>query len=264
MNASARLTLLTRVGFAARGLLYLVIAYLVIRTGRTEDTSGALEYLSNGGGRILLGVMAAGLFTYGLWRLADAAFDIEHHGGDRKGAMERAGAGVSGLLHLVLAWQAVRLVQGVSSSGNGAQEGARTALALPGGGVLLTLAAAVLFAVGVVQIAKAVRGSFLQYLEPQIARKPWVQWSGRIGYAARGVIFMITSVFVLQAGLQEQASEAGGTGEALAWLTNPWDIVIGVGLLGFGLFSLVEARYRQLHDVPVDGAVRRAIGLTRG
>jgi hypothetical protein len=44
----------------------------------------------------------------------------------------------------------------------------------------------------------------------------------------------------------------------LAWLTSPFDIIIGVGLLAFGLFSLVEARYRQLHDVPVDDAILRA------
>ena len=48
MTASTRLTLLTRIGFATRGLLYIVIALLVIRTGRSEDTSGALRYLGQG------------------------------------------------------------------------------------------------------------------------------------------------------------------------------------------------------------------------
>ena len=61
MNASARLTSLTRIGFATRGLLYIVIAVLIVRTGRAEDPSGALEYLGKGGGQWLLGIMAAGL-----------------------------------------------------------------------------------------------------------------------------------------------------------------------------------------------------------
>ena len=103
MNTSSRLTTLTRIGFAARGLLYVVIALLVLRTGRAESPSGALEYLGQGGGRLLLGVMAAGLFAYGLWRLADAAFDVERHGADGKGALERLGAGASGVVHLLLA-----------------------------------------------------------------------------------------------------------------------------------------------------------------
>ena len=109
-----------------------------------------------------------------------------------------------------------------------------------------------LLAVGGVQLVKAVKGSFLRYLEPRVAQQPWAQWSGRAGYAARGVVFLISSVFVLRAGLEERASEAGGTAAALSWLTSPVDIIIAVGLFAFGLFSLIEARFRQLHDVPID------------
>ena len=260
MNADSRLTTLTRIGFAARGLLYIVIALLVLRTGRAEDTSGALEYLGQGGGRLLLGVMAAGLLAYGLWRLADAAFDVERHGSDGKGALERLGAGASGVVHLLLAWQAVRLIQGAGSAGDGTREGARAALRLPGGETMVTIAGAVLLGVGVLQLVKAVKAGFLRHLEPRAARQAWVQWTGRAGYAARGLVFMISGYFLLRAGLENQASEAGGTGQALSWLTSPWDTLVAVGLLAFGLFSLVEARFRQLHDVPVDAAVRRATG----
>lgn len=260
MKASARLTLLTRIGFATRGLLYIVIALLVIRTGRAEDTSGALSYLGQGGGQILLGIMAAGLIAYGLWRLADAGFDIEHHGTDRKGALERAGAGISGLVHLVLAWQAIQLMRGTASASDGTRDGAAAALKLPGGQAILIVAGLVLLAVGAVQLVKAAKGSFLRYLDPRIARRPWAQWSGRAGYAARGVVFLISSVFILRAGMEERASEAGGTAAALSWLSSPVDVVIAVGLFAFGLFSLIEARFRQLHDVPIDRIVAGATG----
>jgi hypothetical protein len=261
MNASSRLTTLTRIGFAARGLLYIVIALLVLRTGRAEDPSGALEYLGQGGGRLLLGVMAAGLLAYGLWRLADAAFDVERHGSDGKGALERLGAGASGVVHLILAWQAVRLIQGVSSASDGTREGAQAALQLPGGQTMVALAGAVLLGVGIFQLVKSVKATFLRHLESQAARQAWVQWTGRAGYAARGLVFMISGFFLIRAGLQDQASEAGGTGQALAWLTSPWDTLVAIGLLAFGLFSLVEARFRQLHDVPVDAAIRRATSV---
>lgn len=258
MDPNARLTTLTRVGFAARGLLYIVIALLVISTGRAEDPSGALQYLGQGGGRVLLMIMAAGLFAYSLWRLSDAVFDIERHGSDRKGAVERVGAAASGLVHLLLAWQAVRLIRGIASAGDGTREGARTALQLPGGGTLVVLAGVALLGVGVFQLVKAVKGTFLRHLEPQVARQLWAQWSGRAGYAARGLVFLISGYFVLKAGFQEQASEAGGTAQALSWLSSPLDTVVALGLFAFGLFSLIEARFRILHDVPVDNMVRRA------
>jgi len=256
MDASARLTTLTRLGFAARGLLYLVIAYLIIRTGRTEDVSGALTYLGEGGGRILLIIMAAGLIGYGLWRLSDAAFNIERHDNDKKGMAQRAGAAGSGLIHLFLAWQAISLVRGAarSSSGNGAQEGAQTALGLPGGTVMLLIAGLILIGVGGFQLVKAAKASFCEDLAPSVAHEPWVKWAGRLGYAARGVVFLISGFFLIRAGLQAQASEAGGMEQALSWLTSPWDVIVGIGFAAFGIFSLIEARYRIIHN-PSAGAL---------
>lgn len=258
MDAAGRLTTLTRLGFAARGLLYLVIGFLVISAGQAEGPSGALDYLAQGGGRWLLGLMAAGLIAYGIWRLADGALDVERRGSSGKALAERAGAAVSGLVHLGLAWQAVRLIQGsASQSGDGATEGAQTALQLPGGGILLLLAAAILIGVGILQLIKAVNGGFLKHLEPAIANRSWVSWSGRAGYTARGLVFIIIGFFVGQAGLNERSSEAGGMAEALAWLDSPWDVLIALGMIGFGIFSLVEARYRVLHDVPMPGHLQR-------
>ncbi len=251
MTTAARLVLLTRLGFAARGLLYIVIAFLILSTGRTEDPAGALAYLAQGGGRLLMIVVTAGLIGYGLWRLADAAFDIERHGNDGKGAAERVGAGASGLIHLVLAWQAIRILRGGElTGGDGATEGAATALSLPGGGMLLMAAGAILAAIGLFQLVKAAKGSFLEHLEPAIAQKPWAKWSGRLGYAARGIVFLISGFFLVGAGSSEQASQAGGMAAALSWLSNPWDIIVAIGLLAFGIFSLIEARYRVLHQMP--------------
>ena len=254
-----KFVLLTRVGFAARGFLYLVIAWLVIRTGRSEDLQGALEYVGEGGGQLLLIAMTAGFIAYGLWRLADAAFNSEAHEDDRAGAAKRVGAAGSGLIYLFLAWQAIRLITAGGSSasgGGGAQEGTQTALSLPGGPLIVVIAALILLGVGIYQLVKAAKASFLKHLDARVANAEWAKWAGRFGYAARGVIFLITGWFLLQAGLAEQASKSGGMDEALSWLSSTTSLLVAIGLAFFGIFSLVEARYRVIHspdmpDVPL-------------
>ena len=242
---------LTRLGFAARGLLYLTIAWLVIRTGRTEDLEGALEYVGDGGGKWLLIAMTAGFIAYGLWRLADAALNIEAHDDDQMGTVKRIGAAASGLIYLFLAWHAIRLITASGASGSGGegtQEGTRSALELPGGELLVIAAGLILLGVGIYQLAKAAKASFLKHLDARVANADWVKWAGRLGYAARGVIFLIIGWFLLQAGLAEQASKSGGMEQALSWLSPTTSLLVAVGLALFGIFSLVEARYRVIHS----------------
>lgn len=252
-DAANRLTTLTRMGFAARGIIYLVIAVFVMTNGRAEDPAGALSYLGEGDGKAFLLLITLGLLGYGLWRLCDAAFNIERHGNDRSGIAERLGAAGSGIIHLLLVWQAIKLLRGAAESeGMTAQESARSVLILPGGHLVLIAIGLLLIAVGMFQAVKAVKASYLDDLHPDAAKRPWVKWSGRLGYLARSVIFIIAGFFFVSAGMAEQASEAGGMAEALKWLTSPWDIIVAAGLLAFGLFSLIEARYRIIHDMPVE------------
>ena len=254
MVEHVRLRTFTRIGFAARGLLYIIIAWLIFRSGRSEDLEGALEYLAEGSSELLMIAVIAGFVAYGIWRLCDAIFNVEYHPDDGKGKRERLGAAGSGIVYLFLAFQAFRLIRGsgAGDSGDATQENARAALALPGGEIMLVAAGAILILVGGYQMIKAAKASFLKHLEPGIAGQAWAKWSGQFGYAARGLIFIISGVFLCQAGLERDAGQAGGLESALAWLDSPWDMLAALGLLAFGLYSLVEARFRVLHHVPVE------------
>ena len=247
------LEMLTRIGFAARGIMYVLIGYLALRFGQSEDGSGALGYLANGSGKLLVAGMALGFLAYGIWRISEALIDTEGHGSDGKGLVVRTGGAVSGLIHLGLSFLAMDLAFGRASGagGGGTQEQTSTALGLPGGELLVGLAGLALIGSGLWQIAKAVKADFLRQLDQGAAGRPWVMWLGRAGYAARGIVFIIMGWFFVQAGFASDASEAGGMDAALNSLSGGVRSAVALGLLLFGLFSLVEARYRRINDPKV-------------
>jgi hypothetical protein len=243
---------LTRLGFAARGVLYILIAVLVIRTGRTEDLTGALEYVGHGPGKLLLIVLAAGLATYGLWRLSDAAIGTEHPGHGWKALGTRLVAGGIGGVYLYLAYKAVRVLLAGRAGTMGAEQQADTVLDLPGGELVLLLVAAGLAIAAANPVWKVLRCGFMRHFQEGASQKSWIKWMGRAGYAARGVIFAVVASLIYRAALDHSASEAGNLEKALDVLRGPWLMPIAGGLLLFGLFSLIEARFRRIHRPPVE------------
>ena len=254
MKHRKKFLLLTRLGFAARGLMYILVAWITLKAGRGEDTSGALDYLNGGAGRLILCVMALGFASYGLWRLAAAWLDSEGHGSDRKGIAIRLGGAGSGLIHFGFFFYSARLLlgeRGGQGSGERAEQGAATALSFPGGQTLVILAALGLLLAGLYQLYKGAKGKFLRHLDDRAANALWVQLAGRLGYAARGIVFITVAWFMAKAGLDERPGEAGGMAEALASLPHWARIGVAWGLGFFGLFSLVEARRRVIRN-PAD------------
>jgi len=250
-SVSPNLLLLTRIGFAARGLLYLVVGYLALKLGRAEDAGGALDWLGGKTGGMALGAMAFGFAAYGLWRVADAIFDTQSKGNELKGMIGRLAGALSGFIHLGLAYSAVKLALGGGSGSNSsdnAESGAATAMSLPGGEALLFAAAAILAVAGIAQIGIAVRRRFCKHLSPEAQRHWWVIAAGVGGHAARGVIFLAAAWLVLNAGLHHQAEEAGALGDALLSLPGWLRTAVAAGLCLFGAYSLIEARYRVLPD----------------
>lgn len=248
----------TRLGFAARGFLYVLIAALVILTGQTEDLTGALEYVGHGLGKALLAVIAIGMAAYGLWRLSDAAFGTESGSDGWKAWAKRTGAATSGLIYCWLAVKAALVILARPPSGNESQQHAAEALHLPAGNLLLFAASAILAGAGVIQLYKAARATFLDHLERDAASRWWIRLLGRIGYAARGIIFVTIGYMLLRSGLDRSAAEAGNLGNAMDWLYSPVRQLVAAGLLLFGVFSIMEAVYRPIHRAPTK-EVRRKV-----
>jgi hypothetical protein len=247
---------MARFGFLVRGLLYIVIALLLIGAGRTEDLTGAMEYLQRGYGRWLLLLMIVGMLGYGLWRVTDAAFGMESGRHHTKAWRLRIASATSGAIYLFLAYKALRImIQGYADSGD-AHEHAADALHMPAGSLLLGGAAAVLAGAGLVQLYKAGSCSFLRHLDDR-AQQVIAKWMGRIGYAARGVIFLTVAWLLARGAWNHSAAEAGGLEQALDALRGPLEVPVAAGLLVFGCYSILEARFRTIHRAPTEHIKRK-------
>ncbi|MEG6551583.1 DUF1206 domain-containing protein, partial [Desulfocurvibacter africanus] len=94
-NGRIGLKIASRLGYAARGVVYLLVGGLAVlaalgRGGGTTDTKGALRtLLDTPWGDALLGVIAVGLLGYAAWRFVQAVGDVDRHGKDAKGLAVR-------------------------------------------------------------------------------------------------------------------------------------------------------------------------------
>jgi hypothetical protein len=249
---------LARAGYAAKGVLYLLIGVLAVQVaagvgGRTTGTSGALlVLLRQPFGRVLLALIAVGLTGYALWRLYCAAFDPKHPGRrDWRRAAVRIGYLMSATVHGGLAWQAARLALGHGGGGGDGQADQRTAelMAVPFGQWLVGIVAIGVAGYGVAQIVKVARGRGVEAMhgyDPNVRRT--VERAARIGLVARGVVFGIMGLFLARAALQRDPSEAGGVADALRELAHqPYaPILLGgvaLGLAAYGAYQLALSRW---------------------
>ena len=82
-------------------------------------------------------------------------------------------------------------------------------------------------------------------------QREWVVRLGRLGHAARGVVFGIVGWFLVRAAMNHDPAQAGGLGDALASLQaapyGRWLLgLVALGLVAYGLFNVVRARYRTI------------------
>jgi len=239
----------TRLGFAARALVYGAIGWLALRSGRTEDAGGVLAYLATGAGAALVALMAAGFFSYSAWRLLEAWLDTEGRGRDPRAiGIRLAGAG-SGLIHLGLGVAAILAALHERRGGGGGdapETGTAMALSIPGGDMLVYLGAAILAGVGIQQFRKAWTLKFMRHLASTGAAHRPICWLGRAGYSARGAVFLTMAWLLVRAAQAHSAAAAGGIDDALGSLPRFAELAVAAGVLLFGLFSLAEARYRKM------------------
>jgi uncharacterized membrane protein YidH (DUF202 family) len=249
-----------RLGFAARGAVYLVVGFRAVRaaTGwghRPTDPQGALRTVARQDfGDVMLAALAVGLLAYATWRFAQAVWDLDRKGQTLKGLATRAFYLVSGALHVGLASTAAGILLGRSVRGRSLRDWVASVLSEPLGEWVVALAGAITLGVAAWQLSKAYRGKASSHLDLSRAgalTTRWVPRFERFGVAARGVTFGIMGWFLLMAAWWHSAREAKGLADALRNLRGqpygPWMLgAVGLGLAAYGIHETLCARYRRI------------------
>jgi hypothetical protein len=249
-----------RIGYVAKGVIYLLIGTLALRLalgdgGRLTDSSGALNTIVRQPfGMALLALLAAGILAYAGWAIAQAILDTKRKGTRASGLLDRGLSIIKGLVYGAVGVEAMRMVIGARGASQNADDYARTAMQFPLGGVLLILVGVGVTIYGITQISMAWKSRFDDDLDQRQLRREggtWVVNIGRAGIGARGVILVLVGIALARAGFVERASEAGGITEAMWTLfAQPYGqlllAAVAAGLMCFGLFQILHARYARL------------------
>jgi Domain of Unknown Function (DUF1206) len=256
--ASPWIARLARLGYAARGVVYLLVGGLAAQAavgtgGRTTDAQGAFStVLRQPFGKVLVGVLALGLLGYSGWRFVQAIKDPE-----QEGLGKRLGYFLNGMIHGSLALAALGLLTGAAwgGGGDGARDWTARLMALPAGIWLVGAVGVAVAGFGLSQLYSAWAGRLDEDLDLSRMDGTMRQWAvrfGRFGMAARGVVFGVIGVSLLLAACQADPGEARGLGEALRALRGqvygPWLLGgVAFGLVAYGLYQCVAACYSRIH-----------------
>lgn len=242
----------SRLGYAGHGVFYLLLALLTGRlligsTGSSDPSaSGALSAIARQPfGRVVLVPLGLGFGAYAASRFWAAITGDE--------LWQRLANVARGLIWTGLFGLAVTtIIRGASGSGGGSTESSATAkvLGMPGGVVIVAAIGLVVIGVGLYQGWKALAGDLSEELEQlDLDEQRAVRWLGGSGYVGRGIAYALVGAFVVQAAVTHDPSKSGGMDKALQEVQQssfgfPVLLVVTLGFLAFGLFRLVESRYR--------------------
>ncbi|GGS08923.1 membrane protein [Streptomyces humidus] len=251
-----------RAGFAARGVIYLLVGLLALQIAfgdskEEADRRGALAEISQKPfGSVVLWALGVGLVGMALWRLSEAVFGAV--GEDGRSARKRLLALGRCAFYSFVAYSVLAFAAGSGSGGGSSDEQSRDVtarvLGLPGGQWIVGVAGVGIVVAGLWIGARAVMRSYhkklrLGEMSPRVRRL--VDVTGVGGGAARGLVFAAAGVFAVRAAVEYEPDRAKGLDDTLrSFAGTPAGpgllACVAAGLVLFGLFSFAMARWRKV------------------
>ncbi|MDO1583397.1 DUF1206 domain-containing protein [Rhizobium oryzicola] len=271
MPKRPKFELLARSGYLARGVVFLLVAGLALLSGvagGNADTKSAVsQLLEQPFGRVWVGLIGLGLLGFVAWRFAQALADSDGHGKDRKAIVIRMAMFGSAITYMSLAGYALsQAFSGIRGDGGSGEKGlAQWVMSQPFGSYIAMAIGAGFIIGGIVTSAKGVTRRFERYLNLPDSRRV-LSMVCIYGLLARGFVFAITGLLFAYAGFTVDPDQAGSISDALSSLRQlPFGavlyVLVAVGLAAFGIYNLVEARYRVVRGPLVihPSAIKRSV-----
>ena len=259
----------SRLGLACRGTVYLLVGYLAFRLalaargrgGAPASSAGAVQAaVGPGWGQVPLVLLVAGLGAYALTQLIEAVFRPAHAAGAMGRWRQRAVSSWGCLLYLAFCLSTAQLLTGTPPQQTARSEQRQDAdltadlLRTGWGRLALVLAGALVVAAGVEAGRRSVRLDFRErFTAAHMPRALTVltRALGAFGCVARCVVFVLAGVFLLKAAVLASASQVKGPDAIFRSVASPADgawllALLASGLVCYGLYCLLEARYRDL------------------
>lgn len=254
-----------KAGLTAKGIVYCLVGIIAFmaafelggQSTKSADRSSVFQFiLDQPFGKILLGIVALGLLCYVIWRFIQAIQDTDGKGSDAKGIFKRLRYAFSGVVYGALAFLAAKMALGNGGSGgsDSRQTLASELLQQPFGQWLAGIVAVGIIIAGLYQIyygysekyKKQIRSTGLKSdIEDKMIR------AGMAGFIARGIVWLVIGYMFLQAALQSNSQQAGGSSKAFAFLEEAsyGSYLLGavaLGLICYGVFMFMRAKYMPI------------------
>jgi hypothetical protein len=225
-------------------------------TGEKADRGGALQAVARQPlGRFLLALVAVGMAGYAIWQLVLAAADPGDKGDDASGLAQRAGCVGRAAIYVGGVATALPLALGNGGgSKNTEQDWTAKALELPGGRWLVGAAGVAHNGAGQWNGWKGINGKWRKKLDTSEMSKAEKRWAEPIavgGLIGRMAVFSLVGGFLLRAAVRYDPNKGVGLDAALKEVRGkaygPWALLaFAVALILFGVFSLLQARWRNV------------------
>lgn len=249
-----------RFGLVAQGVSFALVAVLAIKLalgdgGAATDRQGALRTIAqDGAGRAIVIALAIGFGCYTLWRLFEAVFGRKLESSKEESPWKRLGALGKAAIYAALCAAAVSVLLGEGGSGNEEKKATSGILGWPGGKWLVMAIAAGIAGAALWNLYRGLSQRFLKQLktgEMSSRARAWTTRVGVVGLLARAVVFGLIAWFFFDAAVDYNANKAQGLDGALRKLSaetyGTWLLsIVAAGLLAYGLFCLIQARYREV------------------
>jgi succinate dehydrogenase/fumarate reductase cytochrome b subunit len=149
----------------------------------------------------------------------------------------------------------IKVITGKQGSQSGQQQDlTATVMQHQGGRWLVGIVGAIVVIAGLALVLQGLRHKFMKQLQTgqmNARTRRVVKWLGTIGTSARGVVFALVGILVIDAAATHNPAESGGVDKALQSLQHlPFGkvllILAALGLAIFGVYGLCEARWRKV------------------